>query len=53
LGDATAATTLLRWLSWQVSVSNRYLNNPVPGSRRNDLLLTTGFRFTLLPYKGL
>jgi putative salt-induced outer membrane protein len=47
--DGSAVTTLLRWLSWQVSVSDRYLSNPLPGTLPNDLLLTTGFRLTLLP----
>ncbi len=47
--DGSAVTTLLRWLSWQVSISDRYLSNPLPGTLPNDLLLTTGFRITLLP----
>ena len=48
--DSTAVTTLLRWLSWQVSISDRYISNPPDGSKRNDILFTTGLRFTLLPY---
>ena len=47
--DSSAVTTLMRWLSWQVSVSDRYISDPVPGTLRNDILLTTGFRFNLLP----
>jgi hypothetical protein len=47
--DGSAVTSLLRWLSWQVSVGDRYLSNPLPGTLPNDLLLTTGFRFNLLP----
>lgn len=49
--DAGSVTALLRWVSWQITLSDRYLSNPVPGTRRNDILLTTGFRFTLLPPK--
>jgi hypothetical protein len=26
--DATAATKLKTWLSWQITVSDRYLSNP-------------------------
>jgi putative salt-induced outer membrane protein YdiY len=42
--DLGAATTLKKWLSWQLTASDRYLSNPVFGRRRNDVLLTTGFR---------
>jgi len=47
--DASAVTSLVRWLSWQVSIGDRYLSNPLPGTLKNDVLLTTGFRFNLLP----
>lgn len=47
--DSGAVTTLVRWLSWQVSVSDRYISDPVPGTLKNDVLVTTGFRFNLLP----
>lgn len=40
--DASLNTKLTRWLSWQFTASNRYLSNPVLGSKNNDLLLTTG-----------
>jgi putative salt-induced outer membrane protein YdiY len=33
---------LLKWLSWNVSLSDRYLNNPAPGRKTNDFLYTTG-----------
>jgi putative salt-induced outer membrane protein YdiY len=42
--DLGAATTLRKWLSWQLTASDRYLSDPVFGRRRNDVLLTTGFR---------
>ena len=49
--DFSQATTLRKWLAWQVTVSNRYLSNPVPGRKTNDLILTTGFRITFAPPK--
>lgn len=42
--DAGSATTLRKWLSWQVTASDRLFSNPLPGRQRNDLLLTTGLR---------
>jgi putative salt-induced outer membrane protein YdiY len=44
--DATAATKLKNWLSWQVTYSDRYLSNPLPGFKTNDLLLSSGVRLT-------
>ena len=44
--DATAATKLKKWLSWQITVSDRYLSNPLPGLKSNDELLSTGLRLT-------
>jgi putative salt-induced outer membrane protein YdiY len=44
--DATAATKLKAWLSWQITFSDRYLSNPLPGLKKNDLLLSTGLRLT-------
>jgi putative salt-induced outer membrane protein YdiY len=40
--DLAVNTRLLRWLSWNLGFSNRYLSNPLPGNKRNDLLYTTG-----------
>jgi putative salt-induced outer membrane protein YdiY len=45
-GDVAFAAALRKWLSWQVSASNRYLSNPLPGRKTNDILVTTGIRFT-------
>lgn len=42
--DLGLATQLRKWLSWQVTASDRFLSNPVPGRQRNDMLLTTGVR---------
>jgi putative salt-induced outer membrane protein YdiY len=44
--DATAATKLKNWLSWQVTYSDRFLSDPLPGFKTNDLILSTGFRLT-------
>ena len=44
--DLGTATVLKRWLSWQVTASDRYQSNPVAGAQRNDLLMSTGFRLT-------
>lgn len=44
--DTTFATALAKWLSWQVTISDRYLSNPVPGRKTNDILYSTGVRVT-------
>jgi putative salt-induced outer membrane protein YdiY len=44
--DLSAATTLKKWLAWQVTASDRLLSDPLPGRKRNDLILTTGLRIT-------
>ncbi len=44
--DVGATTALTGWLRWTVSVSDRYLSNPVPGRKNNDLLYTAGLGFT-------
>ncbi len=47
--DTSLSTSLSKWLSWQISFSDRYLSNPpviVPVLKKNDSLLTTGLRFT-------
>jgi putative salt-induced outer membrane protein YdiY len=40
--DLGASTQVVKWLSWNLSVSDRYLSNPAPGRKTNDLLYTTG-----------
>ncbi len=42
--DISAVTNIRSWFNWHVSLSNRFLSNPVPGNERNDILLTTGVR---------
>lgn len=40
--DVGLNTKLFKRLSWNVSLSDRYLNNPAPGRKTNDFLYTTG-----------
>jgi hypothetical protein len=44
--DAGATTQLTKWLNWNVSLSDRYLSNPVPGRKKNDFLYSTGLGFS-------
>jgi hypothetical protein len=44
--DLGQSTQISNWLSWQLTISDRYLSNPVPGKKTNDVLFTTGLRFT-------
>lgn len=44
--DTTAATKLKNWLSWQITISDRYLSDPLPGLKTNDELLSTGLRLS-------
>lgn len=44
--DASAATKLKTWLSWQVTYSDRYISNPLVGLKGNDQILSTGLRVT-------
>jgi hypothetical protein len=44
--DVGASTRLAKWLTWNVSLSDRYLNHPAPGRKTNDLLYTTGVGIT-------
>lgn len=45
--DLGMAVQLTKWLVWNAAFSDRYLSNPVPGRKKNDLLYTTGFGFAL------
>ena len=40
--DTGMTTKLSKWLNWNLSLSDRYLNHPAPGRKTNDLLYTTG-----------
>jgi putative salt-induced outer membrane protein YdiY len=44
--DIGLSTRISKWLTWNLSVSDRYLSNPVPGRKTNDFLYTTGIGIT-------
>ena len=44
--DSTVTTKISNWLNWQASFGDRYVSDPIPGIKKNDLLLTTGVRLT-------
>ena len=44
--DAGANTQLTKWLTWNLAISDRFLNLPVTGRLKNDFLYTTGLGFT-------
>lgn len=46
--DAGMTTTLSKYMSWNLTYSDRYLSNPpLPGLKKNDSFLSTGLRFTI------
>ena len=44
--DVGASTKVSKWLNWNLSLSDRYLNHPAPGRKTNDFLYTTGLGIT-------
>jgi putative salt-induced outer membrane protein len=42
--DANAAVPVMKWLEWTVGLNDRYLSNPLPGKKKNDLAITMGVR---------
>ena len=44
--DIGLSTKLWKRLSWDVSLSDRYLRHPAPGRKTNDLIYTTGLGIT-------
>jgi len=44
--DAGATTQLTKWLTWNISLSDRYLSDPAPGFKKNDFLYSTGLGFS-------
>jgi hypothetical protein len=44
--DLGLVTRFAKWLSWQVTLSERYLSNPAPGRNTNDAVVRTGLRLT-------
>ena len=44
--DVGTSMKVAKWLNWNVSISDRYLNRPAEGRKTNDLLYTTGLGIT-------
>jgi putative salt-induced outer membrane protein YdiY len=44
--DISAVASIRKWLSFQLSASDRLLSDPLPGLKKNDILFTTGLRMT-------
>lgn len=40
--NLNAATKIARWLTWNLSFSDIYLNEPQPGRKTNDIVYSTG-----------
>jgi putative salt-induced outer membrane protein YdiY len=47
--DLSAVTNINKWLAWQATFSDRYLTNPLPGLKGNDVLYSTGIHVTFGP----
>ena len=45
-GDIGLNTRIMKWLNWNIAMSDRYLSEPSPGRKRNDLIYTTGIGIT-------
>jgi len=45
--DASGVLAIKKWLGFHITLSDRYLSNPIPAIlKKNDVLLTTGIRLT-------
>jgi putative salt-induced outer membrane protein YdiY len=44
--DIGLVTKIGKWLSWQITASDRYLTDPAPGRKTNDVLISSGIRVT-------
>jgi hypothetical protein len=44
--DVSAVTAIKKWFGWQFTVSDRFLSNPLPGRKENDIIISTGLRVT-------
>ncbi len=42
--DISAVTAIRKWFSWQVTISDRFLSDPLPGFKKNDAIYSTGAR---------
>ncbi len=46
--DVGLSATLAKYFTWNAGISDRYISNPAPGRKTNDLLYSTGFGFTFI-----
>jgi putative salt-induced outer membrane protein YdiY len=44
--DTTASMPIYKFLEWNFGVNDRYQTDPLPGRKGNDILFTTGVRFS-------
>jgi putative salt-induced outer membrane protein len=45
--DAGSVTQIKKWFGWNVTFSDRYVSDPpIPGTKANDAILTTGVTFS-------
>jgi putative salt-induced outer membrane protein YdiY len=44
--DANASMPIFKALEWNIGATDQYESNPLPGRKTNDVLLTTGVRFS-------
>lgn len=44
--DLGLVTAIRKNIAWQITISDRYLSNPLAGRKKNDILYTTGLRFS-------
>lgn len=44
--DVSAVTRITKWITWNVSLSDRYLRHPAPDRKTNDFLYSTGLGIT-------
>jgi putative salt-induced outer membrane protein YdiY len=44
--DLALVTKINKWFGWQSDVNDIYVSNPPPGTRQNDVVLTTGLNVT-------
>lgn len=49
--DLGTVTKISKWLGWQNQFSDIYVSNPPIGTKKNDLILTTGLNFSFTPAK--
>jgi putative salt-induced outer membrane protein YdiY len=49
--DLGTVTKISKWLGWQNQFSDIYVSNPPIGTKKNDLIFTTGLNFSFTPAK--